>query len=682
MLGEWKGDKYYVEGLLYEFPERPALKTMRNYGLPKTKQVWNRREEYLDLDWEDGWERRPENLAYLEEELIRIYDGEWIMIGGEPTYLNGMMYFFLQWYMLPDSGDYPEYRDTSLYYYRFLEIVVGTRLCTGHTLIKGRRLGATSMIIAYLLRKMLLVERKTFGITSKSTADANSEGAFGFLTMAFEALPIFLKPDIPDKETPKQVLYFKKKPGKGKSKGNDTGLNNRAFWRAPGMNTFDSGAFEDILIDESGKFSEQKTKVRIQDYLPIVTKCIKKGAKVTGKLHLPTTVNPPEDGGANYRVVWEDADQTKADYLGQTKNGLYRIMIPAYCGFAGYVDEFGNSVIENPTPEQSKYLESTGECPDPKIGAKQYLENERKKLESEPEKLQSEIQMNPFNADEVFESANERCHFNVANINQKLKELELILIDRGLSVKDGELGRRGWFKQAPSGKVSWVDDPKGMWYIYKFLPPGEDNKFEIVNGKKVPTNEVFGAAGLDPIDAGRTTVDKGSDACCIIRARYSSQDPENTGIPWAMFLGRPEDNREFHEQVFNGLQYYGVKVLAETTPRNWLDYAIQHNLQGYLYGTIKSNGVYEYGIPSQQSANTIKEHVEVQQLSSLEDWNKIPFVNLLRNRLGFSVAKRTEWDVCMSDGYSLLALQRPFKEIRRKNMKGVRVVSRGKVYSH
>src|SRR5690606_39035341 len=126
----------------------------------------------------------------------------------------------------------------------------------------------------------------------------------------------------------------------------------------------------DILVDESGKYP---VEVPISKYLPIVTKCVKKGARVSGKIHLPTTVNPPKSGGAEYRTVWDNSNQAKADYLGQTKTGLYRIFIPAYCGFDGYVDEFGNSVIENPTPEQTKYLESIGYCPDPTIGAKQYL---------------------------------------------------------------------------------------------------------------------------------------------------------------------------------------------------------------------------------------------------------------------------------------------------------------------
>ena len=82
MLGEFREGKYYVEGLEYVFPKKPPLKDIRNYGLPKKKQIWHRRLEYENLDWSEGWETRRENLKFLEEELLRIYDGEWIFIGG------------------------------------------------------------------------------------------------------------------------------------------------------------------------------------------------------------------------------------------------------------------------------------------------------------------------------------------------------------------------------------------------------------------------------------------------------------------------------------------------------------------------------------------------------------------------------------------------------------------------
>lgn len=681
-LGEWKDGELYIEGLRYSMPPKPPKKKMLNYGLHKKKQKWTRIEEYEDYDWSEGWEDRleenPKQLNYLVEEIERLTKGVWILINGEEVYLNRFMYFFVQWYVLPDSGDYPQFRDTSLYYYRFTEISDTTRLCTGHTLIKGRRLGATSMIIARMLLKMITSKRKNFGITSKSGEDAGEEGAFGFLKSGFESLPVFLKPDIEGGEVKNKVLSLRNKP-KGRKVKEGDGLLVKAFWRAPGMNTFDSGAYEEILIDETGKFDDQKTKVDIRDYLPVVTKCVKKGARVTGKLSLPTTVNPPDKGGANYRVIWNDSDQGKADYLGQTITGLYRIIIPAYNGFAGYIGEFGESIWDTPTPEQTAYLKTLDDCPDPHIGSKEYLENERKKLENRPEDLQKEIQMNPFDAEEVFESSNDRCLFNLQNLTNREKELLDKLEDLGRDIIKDELGRRGKFEMTPSGKVQFVDDKDGLWYIHYLLPEHESNKYRFDGmGRKVPLNESFGAAGLDPVHTGEATVDKGSDASCIIRRRYNSQDEENSDIPVAMFLGRLEDVDEMYKQIYNGLIYYGVKMLAERSPTYFSTYAERFGLQNYLYKTTRSDGTVVYGIPNQQSEATKEEHARVQVMKSLDDHHKIPFIRLVRDRKFFDVKKRGLYDACMADGYSLMALEYGVKQEKRKP-KGIKFLRRGRV---
>ena len=670
MLGEWRDGKYYVEGLEYKFPSKPSVKTILNNNLPKKYQKWKRIEDYENFDWTRGWEERindnPDQIQYLVDEFDRLRNGLWLYINGEAVYLNNYMYFFVQWYLLPDTGEYPEYRDTSLYYFRFLEIVEKSFVATGDTLIKARRLGATSMIIAKMLLKMLLSERKNFGITSKSGQDAGMEGAYGFLIAAFDSLPIFLKPEIEGGDTTKTVLSFKNKP-KGSKTNDSSGLLVKAFWRSPGMNTFDSGAYEEILIDETGKFDSKKTKVDIRDYLPVVTKCVKKGAKITGKLHLPTTVNPPEDGGDNYKQIWRDSDQSKADYLGKTVSGLYRIFISAAYGFGGYIDEFGNSVVNTPTAEQTEFLKSLGEgvCPDPLIGAKEFLQNERAKLKNRPADLQKEIQMNPFTAEEVFENANDTCIFNLNDLTVRQRELEEDLDILGLDIEIGELGRRGSFLKGLNGRVYFTDDDNGLWYVHKLLEDNESNKFEIVNGKQIPTNEIFGAGGLDPIAAGDATVDKGSDACCIIRERYSSMNPDESGLPVAMLIGRMHDIEKLNEQIFNGLIYYGVKVLAERAPVNWLQYAINHKLDEYCYGTKRSDGTEVKGI-QQQSQALIDEHAEVQVLSSLTDWSKIKFVRLNRDRINFKVKKRTDYDACMADGYALMALRTPLKKEKSK----------------
>lgn len=687
MNSQLKDGKLFIEGLEYKFPDKPTLKNVRNYKIPKKKQKWERNLEYEEYDWSDGWDERitaednEDQLKYYKAELERIAFGEWLFINGELTYLNGYTYFFLQWFILEDTGEYPEYRDTSLHYYRFLEIVDNTKLITGHTLLKARRLGATSMIVSRMLRNAILSRNKSFGITSKTGADA--EGAFGFVVNAFQNLPVFLKPQTEGNDAPKKVLSFKKQASRikkgDKTSGKREGLNSKVLWRATALNTFDSGAYEIILVDESGKYPKD---VPISKYLKIVQKCVKKGAKVSGKLDLPTTVNPPDEGGDEYRKVWDGSDQSKANYLGETTSGLYRIMIPSYCGFAGYVGEFGESIWDTPTPEQTKYLESTGDCPDPLIGAKEYLENVRKALEeTDEEDLQEEIRMNPFTPDEVFDSANTRCLFDMPKLLAREKELEAELESLGRSTKDGELGRRGWFHKHPNGRVQFVDDDKGLWYVKQLLDPEESNRFEIKKAGQVPTNEEYGAAGLDPIASGDATVDKGSDACLIITRRYNSLNPDVTGVQVAMLLGRMADVTKFNEQVFNGLIYYGVKVLAERAPISWLTYAEKQvpSLVEYCYGTKRSDGTEVKGVVAQQSAATKDEHAEVQVLASLHDYDKVPFIRVIRDRKKFSIKDRTDYDAGMADGYSKMALRVPFKKATGKNKKAPRAVKKGKI---
>ena len=687
MLGEYREDGYYIEGLKYEFPIEPKSRDIFNYGIPQKMQKWKRITDYEQFIWDDNWLNQSlnpqyeEQLTYLQEEIHRINYGVWYYINGVATYINADMYFFCQWYLLPESGEYPEYRDTSLYYYRFIEIVSKSRLATGHTLIKGRRLGATSMVISRFLRKMIISERKNFGITSKSAKDAGAEGAFGFLTLAFEALPNFLQPDIDGNSNAKSVLSLRRKLSRGEST-NNTGLNVKAFWRAPGMNTFDSGAYEEILIDESGKFDAKSTKVDITVYLPVVTKCVKKGALITGKLYLPTTVNGPEFGGSNFRKIWNDSDHIKSikeTGLAKSISGLYRIMIPAFYGFAGYVDGYGSSIWDTPTKEQTEYLKAMGICPNPEIGAKQHLLNERKPLENRPEDLQAEIQMNPFDAEEVFETANDRCIFDLPALVAREKELIIELEDKGLDIIKGELGRRGWFNKGTNGRVYFVDDKEGIWYIHKLLSEEQSNRFEIINGVKVPTNEELGAAGLDPIASGAATIDKGSDMCCMMRNRYSSMNPDNTGIPFAMALGRMADIDKLNEQVFNALQYYGIKMLGEYSQLNWLDYAKREKLEAYLHTTQRSNNSFMYGATTTGEASR-DEHARVQKMSALHDHDKIPFIRLVRDRKDFNIKNRTPYDACLADGYALIALNAEVKKAY-KMPTGIQFLRQGRILS-
>lgn len=667
-LGEWRDGKLYIESLEYEFPKKPAKKDMINYGIPPRMQYWSRITEYEKYDWSEGWEERmdtehedhnPEQLEYLYNEVKRIVEGVWIFIQGEEVYMNGDMYFFCQWYLLED-GTYPNFRDSALYYYRFIEICDKHPLCTGHTLLKARRLGATAMTLSRLQRQLLTNTDSNFGIVSNKGKNANK--AFQRVVKSMGNLPVFLKPTQEGNTAPKQVLSLKeqaqritktKKQGAGQK-----GLNNELSWENTDLNSYDSYALKGLLLDEVGKYPKE---VPFSKYLAIVTKCLKKGSKVVGKLMAPTTCNPPADGGSEYRAVYESSDQTKRGDLGQTNTGLYRVFIPAYIGFEGYILKSGKSVWQTPTPEESKELAEMG-CEHPHIGAKEFLEKQRKQLENTPEDLQEEIRMNPFTAEEVFETANDRCIFNIQHLNQRENELTDKLVDLGRDTKKGELGRIGWFHRQPNGKVIFIDDPKGLWYVHQFPRLGEENKYRDTPTGIEPLNESYGAAGLDPVQSGQVTVDKGSDCSCIIHRRYSSADEINSDIPVALFIGRMENIDEMYQQIYNGLIYYGVKMLGERAPDYFVKYAKDHGLENYLYGTVRADGSEVKGIVAQQTLNVKDEHARVQVMKARDCWYKIPFIRLIRDMKQFSVKNRTDWDCCMSWGYALMACEYPIKK--------------------
>lgn len=280
----------------------------------------------------------------------------------------------------------------------------------------------------------------------------------------------------------------------------------------------------------------------------------------------------------------------------------------------------------------------------------------------------------PFTWQEAFDAANENCLFDMEKLNRREEELKQKLYELGRDIQKGELGRRGMWARGESGSIHWVDDPKGIVYIDSFLPKGQECQYEIVNGKKVPTNEDFGAAGFDPLGMHQSTAEEGSDACLIVRRRYHGNDPDNSGKPVAMVLGRTDHPDKMHEQVYMTLEYYGVKMLAERAVESWLVYAEDHGLTGYLYATQrKTDGKVVYGIVNQQKEAVKEDHAAVQVKASIEDIPKIPFIRLIRDRKFFSVKDRTKYDACMADGYALMAL-------RYYSEKPKKVVTKGKKF--
>lgn len=675
-----------VQGLMYDCPPMPDIETIRGYDRPQEDQVWFRRTEFEQWDWntdpKEGtvwWERKgnEEQSKWFDEEIMRLYKGDWIMINGVPTYFNNYCYFYHQWHTLQE-GYQPIFKDVSLEYFRFYQLCEDDPMCVGDCGIKGRRVGLSSMSASITLLIGILEKNTIQGIVSKTGTDAQE--LFLFIKFSIENLPLFLMPEL-NKVTESEI-HIDKKSVKNKL-SSEKGKNNRIDYRDTSENAYDQSRKRRMIIDEAAKW----VKVNVLIFLSKVLETVYVGASVVGHISFFSTVNKGDKGGDNFREVWDGSNHIdgKKDSFGRTKSRMKRFFIEGYRGFYGYIGKYGESIVERPTKQQTEYLKSvidpsTGKpaCPNPNIGAKDYLQEIRNMLGDDPELLAEEKRKYPFEWKEVFEGANNTCNFVLEDVNSQIERIESKLEGTGKK----ENGRRVSFKKRDSGEVYWEDDKKGMWYILQF--PQVPNRSTIKWSIKCPSNTEYGAAGLDPIANARKTVDKGSDACCIIHSRFNALDPENSNKPVAMFLGRPKTKGDFHNQIFWALEYYGIKLLGEIQPSDWIDHATSPSIRlaspqdndqkvGYLVTRKLSNGKDEYGI-APQNKEAREQHLTEMIEYSLNNIHKIEFLAILRNMIDFNIEDRTDYDACMAWGYALMALKEQVKQTVKPKTSGLRIL--------
>jgi hypothetical protein len=477
----------------------------------------------------------------------------------------------------------------------------------------------------------------------------------------------------------------------------DRGKNNRVNWLDTSENAYDGRPMRHVTIDEAAKFK----KYNVKTLLGKIGDTLITGTTVVGKVSVFSTVNKGDQGGDNFREIWDGSDHRggKTDKYGRTKTKLKRFFLPAYRGYLGYVGKYGESIIEKPTDQQIEWLKTHKywnfvtkqweTCPDPYIGAKEWLQVTRDMKAGDPEELAEEMRNNPFEWRECFQGANNKCKFKLEEVNAQLAKIDEILEETGKK----EMGRRMTFRRNLEGKSMPEDDPAGMWYIHELIE--NNNKFVYKNNIKCPDNVIYGAAGMDSYMHSKSAVEDGSDACLMIHSREKALDPYdiNSYAPTAMFLGHPDSKEDFHQQIALGLEYYGIKMLAERAETSWEDWftsptrrlaspkdaPVKH---GYLVTTKRWDGTEVYGKPSQQSKDTIEQHLSFMVEYALNNIHKIRFKRLLTDMRDFDPDQRTKYDACMAWGYALMALSESIKAsnpVKKNNLKILPIQQRGGV---
>jgi hypothetical protein len=666
-----------IYGAKVRLPGQPPESEMINFGLPRERQKWKKKDlpdffDKVEINKAGDLLLTPQQEAYATEEVARCRQGVWAMVGGKPRYFTGKYYFFLQYYTLED-GIPPDFREEDRLYFLFHHHWHKVEWCLGNIRTKKRRQGASSQSCSNILYEAIFYKNSNCGLLSK-TKDDSKDTFTQMVTFAYRQLPIFLKPKQVNKEDSVTELIFahkstSTKEGVVSAIKSDEGHGSRINYKAPVLNAFDRGRMNFVLVDEGGKLPKD---VPVSQLLAIISKTLVKGVKRVGWVDLPSTTNEMlKGGGMEFYKIWKAADQFKRT---PTINRIVRFFQPAYLAYEGFIDAYGDSVVDAPTQEQYEYLVSKWVKRDPdsgeitselseediKLGARHYVQVKRR-IGLEGMDLEEEMRMNPCNEEEAFMSAVSDCVFDSLAIKKRQKELEenpvfkrRVLFHRNLETQKVE--------------ARTVDERDTFhWRLTQLPPSGQENKFTVESGLHRPGRIDDGAISVDSYSNSQGGRKYGSKASAWIGRRFDILQPDTTGKPIGHLYGRPKEKDDLHNQVMLAAEYFGYQAYYEHTADDYLGFFRDRGRQLYLgiypvtlIDPTKREGADRFkGVPitpfslTKQLDNGIAYFIHYCHL--------IDFEELLDNALIFDAYDRTAYDTVVSFLILVSVLMEPVK---------------------
>lgn len=672
-----QGEVIEISGLEIQLPAVPRDAEILFAGLPKDQQYWRRTEmpkELSSIRSMDEWaesprEFRQKHTPFIQREFKRRREGVWFYNQGVPTYITGRHYMMLQWSKI-DIG-YPHFLDFQRKLFTHFAACEADPRSLGQIYTKCRRSGYTNMSACIEVDEATQVKEKLLGIMSKTGKDAQENIFMKKVVPIFKSYPFFFKPIQDGTTNPRMELAFRE-PSKRITKNNKTSQKGEALdtlinWKNTTANAYDGEKLHMLYLDEAGKWERP---LDIQDVWRIHRTCLIVGRRVIGKALVGSTVNPMDRGGSHFKKLYYNSDSWERNSNGRTKSGLYKIFIPAYEALEGFFDIHGNPVIDDPE-QPIKGLDGDTIT----MGAKTYLQNERKALMGDPYELNEVIRQFPFSEDEAFRDSTKSSHFNIGKIYEQIAHNEEIYPSPVIR------GNFMWRGGVQDSEVVWSPDKNGKWRV-SWLPPAEiRNKKTSKHGKWYPGNSLVGVGGVDSYDIDKTVDGRGSKGACHFYNKFNIEHPSNIFV--AEYAERPPLARIFYEDILMASVFYGYPLLIENNKYGIVRYFEARGYDEYVMDRPEhltppgsSNNVKTKGIPSnskdviQSHAQSIEAYVHehVGLNNETGNYGRMYFNRTLEDWIGFNIDDRTKFDMTISSGLALLASQKVFKEVKKNDL--------------
>jgi hypothetical protein len=668
-----------IQGLVIALPKAPK----QIYKHADNK--WVRFEQPKELsrlknifDWRSYPESSKEKwYDYIDQEFKRREEGFWFTNNGNPTWITGTHYMYLQWSKI-DVGA-PDFREANRLFYIFWEACKADKRCYGMCYLKNRRSGFSFMSSAETVNLATLASDSRFGILSKTGADAKKMFTDKVVPISIN-YPFFFKPIQDGMDRPKSELAYRvpaskftrKKITSNEKLEDIKGLDTTIDWKNTGDNSYDGEKLALLVHDESGKWEKPDN---ILNNWRVTKTCLRLGSRIIGKCMMGSTSNALDKGGENFKKLYNASDVTKRNRNGQTKSGLYSLFIPMEWNYEGFIDEYGFPVFTTP---DSNVLAPDGELID--IGVIDNWQNEADGLKDDQDALNEFYRQFPRTTEHAFRDETKNSIFNLIKIYEQIDYNEEMARTLGITT-----GNFQWVNGIKDSQVIFYPDKKGRFKV-SWVPPQQlQNRVVLKNGIKYPGNEHMGAFGCDSYDISGTVDGVGSKGALHGLTRFSMEDaPANSFF--LEYLSRPPTAEIFFEDVLMALVFYGMPILAENNKPRLLYYLRRRGYRGFsmnrpdkVWNKLSVAEKEVGGIPNSsediKQAHAaaiemyIQDHVGMKQDGT---FGNLYFNELLNDWSRFDITKRTKHDASISSGLAIMAnnrhLYRPNAKVEKPKL--------------
>lgn len=695
-----------IYGINCKLPTMPPEKDFVNFGRPQSEQKFKRTHIPDDLfDWQfQGEARKKEMEVFIAAEYHKRKNGIWIFIKGKKFYIPGVMYYFLNYWVM-ETGELPTFKICDLDFFLVWFHVVHDPKCYGLVDFKPRRIGDTEKALCIVYEYATRVRNVVCGMQSNTGEDIQ-EKFTDRLVYAHDRMVWFMKAinkgstnpqgglilDYPVVFNSQKAIAERVKKGETATTSSSANymyqpLKSKISFKPSVPKAYNGKRLGRYYMDEFGMMEEMDPNETWG--LVRLAQRDKTSGEIVGKALM--TANVDEVGkaqsGSDFsrksmdyaHQLYEESDLDNLDENGETVTGLYRILRTYKDNCP--VDEFGFPMLEIVELERKRTIES--------------LIKKRKMT-----KLFQYRRQNPENWDDVFLSGDEKSGMDVERLlarGQFLKEL----IDPVTNKRRKPLYFRAdldWMDNVFGGDVVMRPNPEGLyWFSHNGLPA---NHGALANARsstysKKPGNIDLFCMAVDPYEekdaierhpsmgglAVRRLRDDEVDGKKVITEEEDEYgeleigDPLDYGFDWETnkyvcgYLHRHADPNKFYEDALKLAIFMGTDMLIEKNKggsmQTWLEL---HGFGGYIQERPEYTKT-EYGKNVKQSMigatdGTIETYFKLLKTESVKFANTIDIPIIIDQIATLNWNNRTKKDLAVACGWAHVAALR---NVRRRN---------------